>query len=271
MSTSVTIPQLAAWKREGRRLSMITAYDFPSARLATEAGIDLLLVGDSLGTTVQGRPTTLEVTLDESLYHTRLVSDGVATSTPADGRGRPLVIGDLPFGSYQRSTEQAVASSIRYLKEAGASAVKFEGGAHVEAAIRAVTAAQIPVLAHIGLTPQSVHMFGGYKVQRVEEQLIRDAEIVQAAGAFAVVLEGIPGVIAAQIQAKLQIPTIGIGAGVECDGQVLVWHDLLGLTDRAPKFVKAYADLNNIIRSALRAFRDEVESATFPTDEHTYH
>ena len=259
---TVTTRSLLKLKADGRKITMVTAYDAPSARLADEAEIEVILVGDSLGMVVQGASTTLGVTLDESLYHTRLVTGACANA---------MVVGDMPFGTYHESGECAVRNATRYLKEAGAHAVKIEGGAAVELRIRALVAAQIPVMAHVGLTPQSVHAMGGFRVQRGREQILSDAQLVQDAGAFAVVLEGIPGDIAAAVTEALDIPTIGIGAGVQCDGQVLVWHDLLGLNESfVPKFVKQYAALTPTIRSALAAFRDDVRAATFPGDEHTY-
>jgi 3-methyl-2-oxobutanoate hydroxymethyltransferase len=263
---AVTVPGLVKRKRTGGEpIVMLTAYDFPSAKLADSAGIDVLLVGDSLGNVVQGAATTLPVTLDEAVYHTALVSRAVE---------RALVIGDMPFGSYHVSPEQAVAGAVRLIKEGGAAAVKLEGGGEWSAArIRAIVDAQIPLQAHIGLTPQSVHRMGGYKVQRAEQQLRDDARRVQDAGAFSVVLEGVPGGLAATITGELEIPTIGIGAGSGCDGQVLVWHDLLGLnpTDTPPpKFVKAYADLAGTIREALARYAADVRAREFPGDEHTY-
>lgn len=257
----ITTIKLREMKHANTAISMVTAYDFPSAKLADEAEIDIVLVGDSLGNVIQGHAHTLPVTLDESLYHTRLVARACK---------RAMVVGDMPFGTYQISTAQAIENAVRYIKEAGAAAVKLEGGATQHETIRALVRAQIPVQAHIGLTPQSVHMMGGYKVQRVEQQLMDDAKLVQEAGAFSVVLEGIPGPIAEKITAALDIPTIGIGAGVKCDGQVLVWHDLLGLNDKPAKFVKTYAALNATIRAALAAYKADVQSRQFPADEHTY-
>lgn len=258
----VTTSRLRKMKAAGEKAVMVTAYDFPSGRFADEAGIDLVLVGDSMGNVVQGHDTTLPVTLEESLYHTRIVARACQ---------RAMVIGDMPFGTYHESSEQAVRSAVRYLKEAGAQAVKLEGGRLAEETIAALVRAQIPTMAHIGLTPQSVHVMGGFKVQRDEAALLADAQRVQDAGAFAVVLEGIPAAIAAKITGALEIPTIGIGAGVGCDGQVLVWHDLLGINDGfVPKFVKPYATLASAIRDALGAFRDDVRSGKFPDDAHSY-
>jgi len=217
----LTIPKLQKMAREGKKMVMITAYDFPSARIADQAGVDIILVGDSLGNAVQGAPNTLPVTLEESLYHAKIVARGCTERT--------LVVGDMPFGTYQESREQAIHNAVRYIKEAGVASVKLEGGALVQDKIRAMVDAQIPVMAHIGLTPQSLHVFGGHKVQRMEEKLLEDGKCVQDAGAWSVVLEGIPGEIAGKITESLEIPTIGIGAGANCSGQVLVWHDILGL------------------------------------------
>ncbi|MGE0432180.1 MAG: 3-methyl-2-oxobutanoate hydroxymethyltransferase [Planctomycetota bacterium] len=264
MSKPITAPRLREMKNEGRKIVMITAYDYPSACIAEEAGVDVILVGDSLGMVVQGHHSTLPVTLEESLYHTRIVSRACS---------RTMVIGDMPFGTYHQSTAHAIDAASRYMKEAGAHAVKLEGGANVVEQIRALTRAQIPVCAHIGLTPQSIHVFGGFKVQRVTEKLLADAKAVQDAGAMSVVIECVTADIAKQITAELEIPTIGIGAGVDCDGQVLVWHDLLGLGDpsrKLPRFVKPYASLYGTIRDALVAYRDEVQGGTFPGPANTY-
>ena len=262
MNKPVTVTTLVRMKNAGEKIVALTAYDFPFARLVDEAGIHLILVGDSLGNVVQGRTSTLPVTMDEMIYHTRLV---------ARGAQRALVVGDLPFMSYQADTAEAVRNAGRFLKEAGAAAVKLEGGAAVSDRIRAIAAAGIPVQAHIGLTPQSVHQMGGYKVQRDADRLLADAAEVEAAGAFSVVLEGIPADIAARITARLRIPTIGIGAGPDCDGQILVLHDLLGLNDRhRPKFVKQYARLGDTAHEALKQYADEVQKGTFPGPEHCY-
>lgn len=261
----ITIHTLARRKREGRPITMLTAYDHAFARLFDEAGIEVLLVGDSLANVVQGLDTTLPVTLDEVVYHTRLV---------ARGARRALVVADLPFGSYQTSPDDAARSAIRLVKEGGAQAVKLEGGARVAGAIEAIVAAQIPVMGHVGLTPQSVHAFGGHRVQgrgdEARERVLADAHAVQAAGAFAVVLEGMPRDLAREITGSLEIPAIGIGAGVDCDGQVLVMHDLLGLTDWSPSFVKQYAGLGAVAMQAARAFADDVVHRKFPGDEHGY-
>jgi 3-methyl-2-oxobutanoate hydroxymethyltransferase len=261
----ITVQSLARAKREGRPISMLTAYDCAFARIFDQAGIEVLLVGDSLANVVQGLETTLPVTLDEMVYHTRLV---------ARGARRALVVADLPFGSYQVSPEEAVRSAVRLVKEGGAQAVKLEGGVAGEAAIRAIVSAQVPVMGHVGLTPQSVHVMGGYRVQGRGEsgraRVLADARAVEAAGAFAVVLEGMPRDLAREITAELRIPTIGIGAGVDCDGQVLVMHDLLGLNDWAPSFAKQYASLGALASQAARSFADEVAHRKFPGDEHGY-
>jgi len=244
---------------------MLTAYDFTFARIFESAGIDLILVGDSLGNVVQGADTTLPVTLDEMVYHTRLVARGVS---------RSMVIGDMPFGSYQVGPEDAVRSAIRLVKEGGAQAVKLEGGVNAAASIERIVAAEIPVMGHVGLTPQSVNRMGGFRVQGRGEKgrarIIDDALAVQAAGAFAVVLEGVPAALASEITLQLDIPTIGIGAGPDCDGQVLVMHDLLGLNDWTPSFVKQYANLGAVATQAARAFADEVVNGKFPDKEHSY-
>ena len=261
----VTVHTLARAKREGRPFSMLTAYDHAFARIFDAAGIDVLLVGDSLANVVQGLETTLPVTLDEMVYHTRLV---------ARGARRAMDVGDMPFGSYHASPEDAARSAILLVKEGGAQAVKLEGGTLAHAAIRAIAAAQIPVMGHVGLTPQSVHAMGGLRVQgRTEsgrERVLADARAVQEAGAFAVVLEGMPRDLAREITAELAIPTIGIGAGVDCDGQVLVMHDLLGLSEWTPSFVKQYGSLGVAASQAARAFADDVAHRKFPGDEHTY-
>jgi 3-methyl-2-oxobutanoate hydroxymethyltransferase len=261
----VTVHTLARAKRDGRPFSMLTAYDHPFARIFDQAGIDVLLVGDSLANVVQGLETTLPVTVDEVVYHTRLV---------ARAARRALVVADMPFGSYHVSPEDAVRSAIRLMKEGGAHAVKLEGGSTASAAISAIVAAQVPVMGHVGLTPQSVHAMGGYRVQgRGEagrERVLADARAVEAAGAFAVVLEGMPQDLAREITRELRIPTIGIGAGAACDGQVLVMHDLLGLNDWTPSFVKQYANLGALASQAARAFADDVAQRKFPGDEHCY-
>jgi 3-methyl-2-oxobutanoate hydroxymethyltransferase len=261
----VTVRTLAARKRRGERIAMLTAYDFAFARIFDQCGIDLLLVGDSLGNVVQGHDTTLPVTLDEVVYHTRLVARACR---------RALVVGDMPFGSYQVSPEDAVRSAIRLVKEGGAQAVKLEGGRGMAETIARIARAEIPVMGHVGLTPQAVHRMGGFRVQgrTADEraQVLADAEAVQHAGAFAVVLEGMPADLAAEITAKLDIPTIGIGAGPACDGQVLVLHDMLGLNDWTPSFVKQYADLGAATARAARAYAEDVAAGKFPAEEHCY-
>ncbi len=249
-------------KQEQKKITALTAYDFPFAGIVDKAGIDLILVGDSLGMVVQGKENTLPVTMDEMLYHTAMVVRGSA---------RAMVVGDMPFMSYHTSIDTAVENAGRFIKEAGASAVKLEGGADVCDVIHGASSAGIPVQAHIGLTPQSVHQMGGFKVQRDEERLMADALSVQEAGAFSVVLEGIPSPIAAKITNALAIPTIGIGAGPDCDGQILVLHDMLGINHRhLPKFVKKYADLNLSAQEGLKQYIDDVQSGTFPSKEYEY-
>jgi 3-methyl-2-oxobutanoate hydroxymethyltransferase len=266
----VTVPDVTRMKATGERITMVTAYDHAFARLLDEAGVDVLLVGDSLGMVVQGLETTLPVTLDEMIYHTRMV---------ARGRRRALLVADLPFGSYQTGPERAVESAVRLVKEGGAEVVKLEGGTTVAKTIEAITRMDVPVMAHIGLTPQSVHRMGGHRVQGrrhghapgARERLLEDACAVEEAGAFAVVLEGIPLDLASEITATVGIPTIGIGAGIHCDGQVLVLHDLLGLGERAPKFAKRYAELGDEVLRAAQTYCHEVKGGTFPTDTHSFH
>ncbi|MFO7963502.1 MAG: 3-methyl-2-oxobutanoate hydroxymethyltransferase [Desulfobacterales bacterium] len=258
----ITIPKLLEMKQKGEKITMLTAYDYPFARIVDSAGIDIILVGDSLGNVIQGETSTLPVTMDEMIYHTRIVSRGVQ---------RAMVIGDMPFLSYQTDVADAIYNAGRFLKETGAQAVKLEGGARVSHIIKAISDASIPVQAHVGLTPQSVHQMGGFKVQRDAERLIADAKEVEAAGAFSIVLEGIPADIAGKITAAVSIPTIGIGAGRDCDGQVLVMHDLLGLNDRRlPKFVKKYANLWDASKRAIETYISEVNDGVFPGDEHCY-
>ncbi len=262
----VTVPDVARMKTAGERITMVTAYDCAFARLLDEAGVDLLLVGDSLGMVVQGLPTTLPVTLDEIVYHTRMV---------ARGRQRALVVGDLPFGSYQASPAQAIESAVRLVKDGGAEAVKLEGGVRMARTIEAIAATDVPVMGHVGLTPQSVHRMGGHRVQGrragERERVIEDARAVQAAGAFAVVLECIPLDLAAEITAELVIPTIGIGAGAHCDGQVLVLHDLIGLSsDWTPRFAKRYAEVGREVVRAAREYVGEVKGGAFPTEAQAF-
>jgi 3-methyl-2-oxobutanoate hydroxymethyltransferase len=262
MHSQITVSTLYKMKEKDERIVALTAYDFPFAQMVDESGVHMILVGDSVGMVVQGEATTLPVTMDEMIYHTRIVSRAT---------GHAMVIGDMPFMSYQARMEDAVANAGRFLKEAGASAIKLEGGAAVRDIIKKISDAGIPVQAHIGLTPQSVHQMGGYKVQRDGDRLIADAIEVQEAGAFSVVLEGIPSEISEKITKTLAIPTIGIGAGPYCDGQILVLHDLLGLSDRhVPKFVKQYAHLKEIAQGAIKEYFEEVQSGTFPSKEHCY-
>ena len=258
----VSVPEFTGARLRGDKLVVVTAYDYTSAKLADEAGVDAVLVGDSLGMVVQGHATPLPVTLAQMQYHTACVVRGVT---------RALVIADLPFLTYQISPRQAVKSAGSMLK-VGAAAVKLEGGERIADAIAACVRADIPVMGHVGLTPQSVHRMGGFKVQRDAEQLLKDARAVADAGAFALVVEGVPSDIAASITAALSIPTIGIGAGPSCGGQVLVTHDLLGLFNGfRPKFVKRYADLGTATRAAIREYADEVRRGAFPAAEHEFH
>jgi 3-methyl-2-oxobutanoate hydroxymethyltransferase len=253
-------------KRAGKRITMVTAYDATFARLFEEAGIDVLLVGDSLGMVVQGLDSTLPVTVDEVIYHCRAV---------ARGTRRAHVVGDMPFMSWQISTEEALRNAARFLAEGGAQAVKLEGGVDAAPTIERIVHAGIPVMAHVGLTPQSVHAMGGFRVQGKTEaaaaRVLNDAKAVAEAGAYALVLEGIPSDLAQQITEAIDIPTIGIGAGPHCDGQVLVCYDLLGLTpDLKPKFVKRYAEFFKEGVAAARQFRDQVRAGVFPSEEHGF-
>jgi 3-methyl-2-oxobutanoate hydroxymethyltransferase len=262
----VTANDLIKKKTEGKKITMLTAYDFPFARIVDEAGVDAILVGDSLAMVVQGLENTLPVTMDEMVYHTRMVSRAAE---------RAMVIGDMPFMSYQASVADAVKNAGRFLKEAGAQAIKMEGGSEVLEHIKAMTRSEIPVMAHIGLTPQAIHRMGGFKVQgRGEEdqkRLLDDALAVEDAGAFALILEAIPLELARTITEKLTIPTIGIGAGPHCDGQVLVVHDILGLFERfVPKFVKRYANLKDDALKAVKAYIEEVEGGAFPSEDQSF-
>lgn len=264
-TTKVTMPALAEMKRQGKPISALTAYDYPSSRLADEAGIDLILVGDSLAMVVLGHENTLSITVDEMLHHTRAVRRAVH---------RALVVADMPFGSYHGTVAEGVTNAIRFIKEAGAEAVKIEGP-RVEL-VRALVAAEIPVVGHLGLTPQSVNRMGGFRVQaRTADavlQLKADALALAEAGAGLIVLEGVPREAAAAITAELPVPTIGIGAGPDCDGQILVFHDLVNLTFAPPaKFVRRYADAGALIRTAIEHYREDVERHAFPADEESYH
>ncbi len=262
MGTQITLTELLRMKGKGEKIVALTAYDFPFAEIVDKAGVDMVLIGDSLGMVVQGKTTTIPVTMEEMLYHTDMVSRAAR---------RAMVIGDMPFMSYQASLEDAVFNAGRFLKEAGAQAVKLEGGASVYEIIKAISKAGIPVQGHIGLTPQSVHQMGGYKVQRDEKRLVEDAIKVEAAGAFSVVLEGIPPEISKKITNALKIPTIGIGAGPDCDGQILVLHDLLGLNERyLPKFAKKYADLREAADDGIKKYAQDVRTKEFPGREHCY-
>ena len=265
LTTKVTMPALAGMKREGKPITALTAYDYATSRLVDEAGIDMILVGDSLAMVVLGHDNTLAVTVDEMLHHTRAVRRAVR---------RALVVADMPFGSYHGKISEGVANAVRFVKEAGAEAVKIEGGR--PELVRALIEAEIPVVGHLGLTPQSVHRMGGYKVQaKTAEavlQLRADVVALAEAGAGAIVLEGVPREVAAAVTAELAIPTIGIGAGPECDGQILVLHDILNLTF-APhaKFVRQYADVAAVMREAVERYREDVERRAFPSDEESYH
>lgn len=262
----MTIPEFQRQKRDKKKLTVVTAYDALFTRIVEQAGIEAILVGDSLGVVVQGQANTLSVTMEEMLYHTKLV---------AGAAQRALVIGDMPFMSYQASLEDALRNAGRFL-QAGAQAVKLEGGAAVVDRVAAITSIGIPVMGHLGMTPQSVHRYGGYKVQGKESDqarlLLSDAKALEAAGAFAIVLEAIPAELAKTLTEQLTIPTIGIGAGPHCDGQVLVLYDLLGLFDDfVPKFVKPYAHLKADALQALKRYKEEVEQGKFPTDSESYH
>src|SRR6516165_10815675 len=263
--SKITVPHILDRKLRGEKITCLTAYDYPTARLVDEAGIDLVLVGDSLAMVVLGQENTLAVTVDEMLHHTRAVRRAVR---------RALVVVDMPFGSYHGTVAEGVANAVRFIKEAGAEAVKIEG-ARIQL-VRALTDAEIPVIGHLGLTPQSVHRMGGYRVQAktldAVQQIKTDARALQDAGAGVLVLEGIPREVAAEITAELTIPTIGIGAGPDCDGQILVFHDMVNLSF-APKakFARRYADAAALYRSAIEHYREDVEHRAFPSDEESYH
>jgi 3-methyl-2-oxobutanoate hydroxymethyltransferase len=270
----VTVPELlqrktraAGFEPNTQKITCLTAYDYPTARLLDEAGVDVILVGDSLGMVVLGHENTLRVTIEEMLHHARAVRRGTH---------RALVVADMPYGSYHTDTAESLRNAVRFVKEAGAEAVKVEGGERRLELIARLTEAEIPVMGHVGLTPQSVNALGGYRVQGktadAAEQLIRDAHAVEAAGAFAVVLEAVPRELAAHITRELRIPTIGIGAGPDCDGQILVVHDLLGLTFQpTPKFARQYANLGAVISNAVREYCDDVRKGGFPSDAESYH
>jgi 3-methyl-2-oxobutanoate hydroxymethyltransferase len=266
----ITVPELLQRKTSGetsKKIVCLTAYDYPTARVLDEAGVDVILVGDSVAMVVLGHDSTLPVTIDEMLHHTRAVRRGTKHA---------LVVADMPFGSYHSDTAESLRNAVRFVKEAGAEAVKVEGGERRLELIARLTEAEIPVMGHVGLTPQSVNALGGYRVQGKTvdsaEQLLRDARAVEAAGAFAVVLEAVPRELAAQITRELRIPTIGIGAGPDCDGQILVVHDLLGLTfDQTPKFARKYANVAEIISNAVREYAADVRTGNFPSDNESYH
>ncbi|MCL6565850.1 MAG: 3-methyl-2-oxobutanoate hydroxymethyltransferase [Acidobacteriia bacterium] len=274
-SGKVTVPDILQRKTRtpdgsystATKITALTAYDYPTARLVDEAGVDILLVGDSLANVVLGYDSTLPVTMDEMLHHVRAVRRATR---------RALLVADMPYGSYHSSVAEGVANAVRFLKEGGAEAVKVEGGERRLELIARLVEAEIPVMGHVGLTPQSVHAFGGYRVQGktldAAERLLRDAHAVQAAGAFSLVLEGVPRELAARITAELRIPTIGIGAGPDCDGQVLVLHDLIGLVFGAPpKFVRRYAEVAGAIRQAIAEYCEDVRRGRFPGDAESYH
>jgi 3-methyl-2-oxobutanoate hydroxymethyltransferase len=263
----VTVASLIEKKLLKRPITSITAYDYATARLVDEAGLDILLVGDSLAMVMQGHENTLAVTMDEMLLYTRGVRRAVK---------RALLVADMPFGSYHTDDREGLANAIRFIKESGAEAVKLEGGRERAELIRRIVAAEIPVMGHIGLTPQSVHRMGGYKVQgktmEAIDELRTDALALQEAGCFAIVLEGVPRELARIITEELQIPTIGIGAGPDCDGQILVLHDMMTMTFSPPaKFVRRYADVSGVMRKALEDYRRDVEARTFPADAESYH
>jgi 3-methyl-2-oxobutanoate hydroxymethyltransferase len=258
----VTVPDFLSARERRTRLTVLTGYDYTFARLLDEAGVDAVLVGDSLGMVVQGHANALPVTLDEMIYHTRCV---------ARGTHRAMIITDLPFMTFQLGPIQALESAGRLVKEGGAHAVKLEGGERTAEAIAAIVRADIPVMGHVGLTPQSVHRFGGFKVQRQEERLVADAKAVEQAGAFAIVVECVPSEVAKRITESVSIPTIGIGAGPHCEGQVLVLQDMLGLYgDLRPRFVKRYAEVGSQVREAVEAYCREVREGRFPDAGHSF-
>lgn len=266
MNKRKSILDISAMKQQREKITVLTAYDYPFARLMDNVGIDMILVGDSVGSVVSGYDNTLPVTLDEMIYHTRAV---------VRGSEQALIVTDMPFMSYQVDIADARRNAGRLIKEAGAHAVKLEGGEHMAETIRAIVDIDIPVMGHIGLTPQSIHRMGGFKVQGRQEaqarKILADAKAVEEAGAFAMVLEGIPSDLARQVTEAVDIPTIGIGAGPDCDGQVLVIHDILGLCDKySPKFVKRYADVSELITQGIRAYISEVKAGEFPTLDHSF-
>jgi 3-methyl-2-oxobutanoate hydroxymethyltransferase len=262
-----TVITLKNKKKRGEKISAVTSYDFPTARVASEAGIDLILVGDSLGMVLQGYKNTMKVTMEEMIYHTRMVTNAEPHS---------LVVSDMPFGSFHTSPETAVENAVRFVKEGGAEAVKLEGGRKRFKVIEAIVDAEIPVLGHLGLTPQSIHQMGGFKIQgklkRKADEMVEDAVELEKRGVFAVILESIPVEVARTITENLSIPTIGIGAGKYCDGQILVFHDLVGFTDfYIPKFVRKYADIYSTIYNALENYIKDIHSGHFPDDSESHH
>jgi 3-methyl-2-oxobutanoate hydroxymethyltransferase len=262
----ITTAVIRDMKQKGQKITMLTAYDYPTALIVDEAGTDIILVGDSLSMVVLGYDSTLPVTMDEMIHHTKAVCRAAQHA---------MIVGDMPFMSYQVSVEDAMYNAGRFLQEAGAQGVKLEGGREVAELTRRITSAGIPVMAHIGLTPQSVHQIGGYKVQGKEDaaakRLLEDAKILEDAGAFSLVLECVPAKLAAAISQAVSIPTIGIGAGVDCDGQVLVLHDMLGMFERfTPKFVKIYGKLNDHMKTAITQYLDEVRTGAFPEKKHSF-
>jgi 3-methyl-2-oxobutanoate hydroxymethyltransferase len=262
----VTIAELQQKKGQGRKITMMTAYDYPTAYLVDQAGIDMILVGDSLGMVMLGYDSTVPVTMDEMIHHCKAVSRGAKSS---------FIIGDMPFMSYQVNADKAVENAGRFMKEAGCDSVKLEGGSNMAPVVKAIVRAGIPVCCHIGLTPQTATMLSGFRVQGKDaegaRQLLKSAKDLEEAGAFIIVFECIPDSLAARITGELKIPTIGIGAGKDCDGQVLVYHDLVGLYERfTPKFVKQYINLSPKIREALIQYKTEVENGTFPGPEHSF-
>lgn len=261
VDSPMTVPRFAA-RKGGEPLVVLTAYDYPTAKLFDDAGVDALLVGDTLGVVVQGRSTTLPVTVDQMVYHCEMVSRAAQ---------RALVIGDLPFLSYQASIEDAVRNAGRLIKDGGVAAVKLEGGVRARSTIEALVGAQVPVMGHIGLTPQSIRKLGRYHVQRDEDALLEDAKAVEGAGAFSIVLESVPNALAKKITDALSIPTIGIGAGVACDGQVLVWQDALGLSERFhAKFVKQFANVHAEMTRGVAEYCRQVRSREYPDASHSY-
>jgi 3-methyl-2-oxobutanoate hydroxymethyltransferase len=263
----LTVIDLQKMKEDGRKITMLTAYDYPTALLEDRAGIDIILVGDSVGMTVLGYENTLPVTMDEMIHHTKAVARGTKYA---------FIIGDMPFMSFNTSERDAILNAGRFVKEGGADGVKLEGGASVKEIVKAIVNAGIPVMGHIGLTPQTISMLGGFKVQgrdaKAAQRLIDDARVLEDAGAFSVLLEAIPALVAKKITDSLRIPTIGIGAGPHCDGQVLVVHDLLGLFDRfTPKFAKRYVNLSQLMLEAFEKYREEVIKGEFPTEAHSFH